>query len=336
MIRQLLHDNAELSWKEARTQEIICGFLEDLKIPYKKVAGTGIVCGEGPILLRAEMDALPTKEGPKHICGHDVHMAIILKYLERNGIGNVTCVFQPSEEDYPSGAQAILDSGKVNHCEIALAFHVCPELEIGKIGIIPGPAYGSVELVKMTIHGCSAHTAQPEKGVDAIRISAGVMQEIFSSVSGIKDAIIVFSKISGGIKDNIVAGHVEIIGTARALSEESRQKVRAAVFGSRQLVESAGGKLDIYYPEGYPILENDKELCKSISEFIPDIATRGRQSLANEDFAYFGNKMKICLMQLGVGGKYPLHNENFNPPDKAIAIGAEALSRIVSRLKNIV
>ena len=64
--RRIIHRNPELSFEEFRTSEYIQTCLNCLGIPYKVIAGTGIVGiigkGEKCVALRADIDALPITE----------------------------------------------------------------------------------------------------------------------------------------------------------------------------------------------------------------------------------------------------------------------------------
>ena len=96
-IRQQIHANPELSFKEFKTADFISAKLKKWGIEHETgVAGTGIVAiirGRNPdkkcIALRADMDALPIQEandvayrskndGVMHACGHDVHSSCLL------------------------------------------------------------------------------------------------------------------------------------------------------------------------------------------------------------------------------------------------------------------
>jgi metal-dependent amidase/aminoacylase/carboxypeptidase family protein len=65
-LRRDLHAHPELGFQEVRTQVNVLGGLEALQIPARAVADTGVVGilqgsrPGGTILLRADMDALPT------------------------------------------------------------------------------------------------------------------------------------------------------------------------------------------------------------------------------------------------------------------------------------
>lgn len=121
-LRQELHQYPELAYQEFKTSERVAKELSQLKLKVKKgIAKTGVVgILEGKkngktVALRADMDALPIQEqtnfpyksknkGIMHACGHDLHMtcvigaATILTEMKDELKGNVTFIFQPSEE----------------------------------------------------------------------------------------------------------------------------------------------------------------------------------------------------------------------------------------------
>jgi amidohydrolase len=94
--RRHLHAHPELSFKEYETSAFIKEQLDEIGIPWKPVADTGILAtirgeksSDGVIALRADMDALAITEtnnvdytslnkGIMHACGHDVHTASLL------------------------------------------------------------------------------------------------------------------------------------------------------------------------------------------------------------------------------------------------------------------
>ena len=96
-LRQALHKNPELSFKEFKTSKAVQEFLQKNNISFKAgFVKTGIVAkieGLNPekneVVLRADLDALPIQEenktdycstnsGVMHACGHDVHTASLL------------------------------------------------------------------------------------------------------------------------------------------------------------------------------------------------------------------------------------------------------------------
>ena len=81
-LRHLLHENAELSGKEVKTNAILNEFIEKLHpdLHIRNIGGNGIaVVFKGKnkgkrILVRGDIDALNIPEGDRHCshsCGHD-------------------------------------------------------------------------------------------------------------------------------------------------------------------------------------------------------------------------------------------------------------------------
>ncbi|MGL6099170.1 MAG: M20 metallopeptidase family protein, partial [Fusobacteriaceae bacterium] len=103
--RRHIHSEPELAFQELKTSNFIEKTLISFGIEdVKKIKDTGVVAiitGENPgkcLALRADIDALPLDEknnleyaskvkGIAHMCGHDVHTAILLgvaKILQEN------------------------------------------------------------------------------------------------------------------------------------------------------------------------------------------------------------------------------------------------------------
>src|SRR3954451_12792568 len=95
-LRRKLHSEPELSWEEEKTTAFVCGYLDELGIPYRRTVPTGVIAtieGGRPgktVALRGDMDALSVEELNKelpyaskeeckmHACGHDAHTAMLL------------------------------------------------------------------------------------------------------------------------------------------------------------------------------------------------------------------------------------------------------------------
>jgi metal-dependent amidase/aminoacylase/carboxypeptidase family protein len=161
-LRRDLHRHPELSGEESRTAGVIARRLRSLGLDVRTGVGghgvVGILRGARPgprVALRADMDAFPSDArdpvafrsavpGKRHICGHDVHVAVALGVAaaladQRRWLpGTVVFVFQPAEER-ATGARAMLaDSVFRDGLPRAIyALHTAP-LEMGTMGSKPG------------------------------------------------------------------------------------------------------------------------------------------------------------------------------------------------------
>ena len=185
-IRRYLHMHPELSFQEFNTSEYVCSVLDKYRITYEKgIIKTGIVAlikGKNPdkrtLLLRADLDALPIEEennveyisknkGVMHACGHDVHTssvlgtAIILNKLKDEFEGTIKIMFQPGEEVLPGGASLMIREGVLKNPTVnaALAQHVFPSMEVGKVGFKSGMYMASTDELHITINGKGGHAA---------------------------------------------------------------------------------------------------------------------------------------------------------------------------------
>ena len=118
------------------------------------------------IAVRADMDALPIHEenefdfistypGVMHACGHDGHIAILLgvvhKLVEaREKIkGEIRFLFQHAEENFPGGAEEMVAAGVMEGVDYIIGAHLWASLEVGKVGVIYGPAMAAPDVLKL-------------------------------------------------------------------------------------------------------------------------------------------------------------------------------------------
>ena len=164
-IRRHLHRNPELSNHEANTQRYLRQMLAGQGIAdIRDVAGFGLavdIVGTGKpsnrkLAIRADIDALPIEEesgvdyasvnpGVMHACGHDAHASMafaVAAHLHRSRDkfgGTVRLIFQPAEEDEPSGGRRVVEEGLLDDIDAAICVHVDPYTQPGKIAVSSGP-----------------------------------------------------------------------------------------------------------------------------------------------------------------------------------------------------
>jgi len=142
-LRHILHENAELSGKEVKTNAILNEFLEKLNpdVHIRNIGGNGIAVvfkGKEPgkrVLIRGDIDALNIPEGGRHCshrCGHDGHASIIAGLAEklsknRPEKGEIVLLFQPAEET-GQGAKAVIADPQFGQIkpDMAFALHNIP------------------------------------------------------------------------------------------------------------------------------------------------------------------------------------------------------------------
>ncbi|MDD3752104.1 MAG: M20 family metallopeptidase [Tissierellia bacterium] len=363
-IRRDFHMNPELSENEFRTQDKIREYLNKWGIENYICAETGLVGiikgkHKGKTIgIRGDIDALPIHEksdvpyssvtpGVMHACGHDAHAAIVLgiakiikEMADSEGSinGNVKLLFQPAEETI-GGAERMIQEGcmEAPNVDYVLGLHVQPYLDSGKVELKHGKLNAATDSINIALKGKASHGAYPDEGIDAIVMAGYVITALQSIVSRntspINSVVVSLGKISGGVKDNIIADEVIITGTLRTLDDETRQftKDKISNIVNNTAMAFGGEGLTTFY-EGYKSLINDYEVVDIIKENAEKLLGKENvefkefPSLGAEDFSYFLDVAKGAFFHLGCGNSAkgitsPLHSEHFDIDEECLKVG---------------
>lgn len=341
-LRRHLHAHPELSFKEFQTALFIQETLTSWEIPWKTIAGTGVLveikglagASDRCIALRADMDALPIleqsglayasqNEGVMHACGHDFHTANllgvckILQGLRNQFSGSILFVFQPAEEKIPGGASAVLKdpifAAYKDRISAMLGLHVSPKLASGKLAVCSGRFMASSDELYIRIKGRGGHAAEPHMLIDPVAISAQLITTLQQLVSRYADpkipSVLSFGKVIANGAANIIPDEVYIEGTFRTLDEAWRSKALERIEATiRQLPQILGATVDLELRRGYPSLYNNEELAALFTELIGH--TEGEAALekcsiwmAAEDFAYYSQSFPSLFYLVGIYNK---------------------------------
>jgi amidohydrolase len=369
--RRDLHTHPELRFAEYRTSEKIASEAEQLGLKVTRgVAETGVIVEwesgkPGPhVLLRADLDALPVpdlkdvkyrslNEGIMHACGHDVHMTVVMTIArliaERPPTkGRISFLFQPAEEipfGEASGAQAILDSGQFKRLnpDYVLGLHCWPTLDAGKIGIDQQIAMAAKDAFSIKITGRGAHAATPELGIDSILVASQVVSELHHLISRrvnpADSAALNVGTIHGGHSQSVLADEVEITGTIRTISAETRTGLRLAITRLAEgVATSSGAQIKVVWANEMPAVVNNQNLV-AISKKVfggvlglENVIELSEPPMTTDDFALYAEKVPGLYIKLGVGSNYPLHSSNFDVDEECLRHGIEALHELVFEL----
>ena len=367
-LRRDFHRNPELGFEEHRTAEVIETYLQNLGLTTSRMAKTGVVTvlqGEqpGPVLmLRADMDALPVNEendvdyksqnpGIMHACGHDAHMAMLLiaaKILvaKKDEIaGMIKFVFQPNEEI--AGAIHMIEEGVLEnpHVDAVMGMHVWTPVESGKVGVTTGPVMGGLDVFKMSIFGKGGHTGVPEDAIDPVIAAANLIQTVQTiqtrEISNLKSTIIMFGKIAGGTKSNIIPEKVDLEGSIRFLykggPDSQEQPTERFKRVAEQVCQTHGCSCQIeIIHENIPLI-NHPEMANLVRQaaletFRDQGAIVDNISMASEDFSEFSERVPGVFIFLGVGNPekgidISHHNPRFNIDEEMLPSGVDLLVR---------
>ncbi len=363
-LRRDFHRHPELGFDEHRTAEVVENYLKTIGLHPQRMSKTGVVAlleGFKPqpvLMLRADMDALPVEEendvayksqnkGVMHACGHDAHMAMllvaakILTEIKDEIPGTIKFVFQPDEEI--AGAVHMVADGVLENpaVDAAMGIHIWTPIASGKIAITPGPVMAGLDVFKISIHGKGGHTGVPEDAIDPVIAAANVIQTVqviqTREISNLKSTIIMFGKIVGGTKSNIIPDKVYLEGSIRFLYPGGPDSLEQPTERFIRIVEQVCKihrctcEIEIIH-ENIPLI-NDTEMVKIARETAGEVFADGtclfdHQTIASEDFSEFSLRVPGVFMFLGTGNEkkgthISHHNPCFNIDEDTMPAGVE-------------
>jgi len=335
-IRQHLHANPELSYKEFETCAFVAAQLEKFGIPFTPMGGTGllgIIEGNNPnsrvIALRADMDALPieeandvpyksTKPGIMHACGHDAHTAVllgaakILNETKSEWSGTVKLVFQPGEERNPGGATYMIRDGALENPvpEGIVALHVHPSLSVGKLSFRKGTVMASADELYITLKGKGGHAAAPQLTTDIILVASHLvvsLQQIISRNNNpLNPTVLSITSFQGGYTTNVIPSEVKLMGTLRCLNEDWRAKAHKLIEQHVHHIAAAmGAEVELHIDKGYPTVLNHPELTGHAWQLAEEYmgaenVEETEMRMGAEDFGFYAQQIPGCFYRLGV------------------------------------
>ena len=365
--RRHLHAHPELSFQEIETTNYIASKMEEYGIPYtRNTAGQGLIGRLDPevgseaasrpvIALRSDIDAIANTEetgydyssqnpGVAHCCGHDIHMSILLGVAKvlADHRDALTCpvrfIFQPAEELAPGGARAMIEAGLLEDVDCYYGLHVEPGIDVGTIGVRPGPTMAAPTTFFITVKGRSGHGATPHLTVDPIVTASQLvlaLQTIVSrSVNPFDTALLTIGHIQGGSTHNVIPDEVKMTGTVRTFSDDVLELVENRMKQiCNSVCESMGATCELIIDRSYPVVVNQPEPTAHLekaAQFMGYNTFAKDPAMIGEDFSFYLRHRTGCFFHLGTGSDKPgsreaLHSSRHLPDDDAMAVGMEVM-----------
>jgi hippurate hydrolase len=139
--------------------------------------------------------------------------------------------------------------------------------------------------------------------------------------------------IVGGTCENVIPDTATIKGTSRSTDKETRKYLYETI---KTICEEeagrAGAAVDVDYTFRYPIVINDEGLTSDFANVAKailgteNVVKPQKISMVGDDFSYFSELVPSCYARLGVGENNLLHTPNFNPDERAIALGVSVIT----------
>ena len=361
-LRRDFHAHPELGLNEFRTAERIEAELDALGIAHRRVGKTGVWGtlhgrrdGGKAVLLRADIDALPTQErnthayrsqtdGVMHACGHDAHTAALLggaMLLSRHTdafAGEVRFAFQPAEE-IGFGAKDFIADGALNGAIAVFGLHCAPDLKSGTVGLTAGPNNAGVDLFRITVHGKSAHVSAPHLGVDALYIGSQIviaLQALVTRCSPPTEPLLIgVGSFHAGETYNGVAETAVLEGTTRTVSVDTRKRLVGQIERiARETAAFYGGAAEIEWSDNASPLVNDAAACRTLKDMVERgwgtglVIDDRPLSMSGDNFAEFLLERPGAYAYLGTGNESmpdtcrSIHSNRFDLDEAALPFGA--------------
>ena len=296
-LRRRIHQQPELGLELPTTQAAILEALDGL--PLQITLGTtsssvvAVLDGAEPgptVLLRGDMDALPmpedteldfqsTRDGARHACGHDSHVAMLagaarlLSARRAHLSGRVAFMFQPGEEGY-EGAKHMLDDGLLataaegaEPVSMAFAIHQSPTIPSGVIATKGHALLASADSFQITVRGRGGHASMPHHARDPIPVACeivtGLQSMVTRRIDAFDPAVVTVTKLRAGTTTNVIPETATLWGTIRTVSERSRRAVMEHVERLATGVAAAHGAVaEVELVPGYPVTINDDDAAR--------------------------------------------------------------------------
>ncbi|MBS8227547.1 M20 aminoacylase family protein [Vannielia litorea] len=365
--RRDFHMHPEILFDTHRTAGIVAEKLREFGCDEvtEGIGRTGVVAvirgkanGSGKVIgLRADMDALPIHEqtgldyasktdNAMHACGHDGHTAMLLgaaKYLAetRNFDGTVVVIFQPAEEG-GGGGREMCEDGMMERWGIQEVYgmHNWPGVPTGTFAIRPGAFFAATDQFIIEIEGRGGHAAKPHETVDSTVVASHTVLALQSIVSRNADptseAVVSVTSFETSSKAfNVIPQRVELKGTVRTLSPETRALVQERLPAiAEKTAEVFGAVAKVTYMKGYPVMVNSEEQTEFAAEVARSVAGSCAEAplvMGGEDFAFMLEERPGAYILVGNGDTAAVHHPEYNFNDEAIPAGCSWWAEIVEK-----
>jgi amidohydrolase len=348
--RRHFHKYPELSFKEFETTKYITDLLESLAvfdISHPQETATIATFDSGKpgrvIAIRMDIDALPIQEnndlefksvhdGVMHACGHDGHTAILLgvahalaKFPDKF-VGKIILIFQHAEEQPPGGAIEIYNAGVMEGVDELYGLHLSSAFDKGVFGIRAGVLTAATDEFRITVKGSGGHSAFPQLCIDPVVIGGEIITAIQTiiarKIAPSEEAVVSVCKVNAGTAYNVIPNTMQIIGSIRTFSEDTRQTIKAELEKlSAGIAQAHGGEADFEYIYGYDSVINEPELAlvseKAVSElFGEETVLHIDKVYPGEDFSALHKDCPAIFVEVGTADKtkgthYPHHNPQY-------------------------
>lgn len=353
-----LHAHPEEGGQEYQTSAYVQNTLSERGYSIFRASETGFIAFldlgfREAVALRAELDALSMDaeeesgdicHETRHACGHDGHMAILMavgKILVRNKEQlktNIALLFEEGEEK-GIGNSPLREVMKPLGIKSVWGLHVEPEVESGRIALMPGVIMAGDTDVEIRIVGEGGHASRPDLCKNPIYVATEVVQALRTmwmeeTKPGAK---ITFglTKFLGGKELNVIPEEVILGGSLRFFDKEIARDILARMKKKIIGIVSLHG-CKVQFSESMDILGditwNDENLCEKVRDVmveqgLGEAIIKIPPLYSSESFAHFCNEYPSIYAFLGNRKgeeNVPLHSRDFQVDTNNFKLGIQA------------
>ena len=350
--RRYFHAHPELSFKEWETTKALVAEFEKMGMEiqtFPDYPGLIATLDTGKpgrtVMLRADIDALPVKEGTgldfasqnegvMHACGHDNHMAMLLGaahiLLEKKDElkGKVKFLLQSGEE-MACGAKYYVDHHILDGVDAIFGQHIWGTLDAPYVCVASGNRMASCDNFTIRVKGLQSHGSAPQDGHDAIVAASAIVMALQTYVSRknnpVNPLVVTVGKFHGGSMYNIICPDVELVGTIRTYSRELRHDLEADLNKIiKNTAEAHDCTAELEFSPMLPAVINEDHELNEIAQnaalklFGPEGVNNEMPALmGSEDFALF-----IGSRNVEKGLIYTNHNEKYTVDESVLWRGS--------------
>lgn len=342
-IRRHLHQYPEIGMDLPETADYVEQKLQEYGYKTTRYGTYGVSAivgtGEGCMLLRADMDALPMEEESglsfqstyhqrAHTCGHDLHTAMllgaakILKEHEAELPRSVKFMFQPGEE-VGLGAKDMIAHGLLTNptVDCAFALHVYSQAPCGVLASTSGTVSSNSTLFDIKLTGKGCHGSTPYEGNDPMRVAVQVYQAIQTIISQEirPDDIAVASigSIQAGETNNIIPNTASMKGTIRTFDDRIDAYIcKRIVEVSNAIANAYHASAEVTFPANLPSVHNHEDLhhqfLTSLKEVVDPryVIASNERNFGSEDFGFISREVPSLMIFVGAKASEPAYGQH--------------------------
>jgi hippurate hydrolase len=174
----------------------------------------------------------------------------------------------------------------------------------------------AADSIKITVYGRGGHGSMPQNTVDPVVLAAMIVVRLQTVVSREiapgQTAVLTVGSSQAGTTSNVIPDHAVLQLNLRSYSQQTRQRMLAAIQRIvRAECQASGSPQDPDFEtlDSYPLTDNDagttRRVAAAFGAYFGDRALRWDQQTASEDFSNIPRAAGIPYTYWAIGGTDP-------------------------------